>query len=197
MFSTKKVFWRVWIQKPLTDNLYNKREPHYTVVVCKRSIIFSRRILKEKSHGIPSWCEQLIREMMAEEQLLIVPMNNKELSADVKESFITAGADVLRKRKESGLSNGSQGSQRGSRRASIDVPSSSVSSFISPHLPNPGHTHYPVVQKGSCNGHLHPVSCCGIFIWSVFSCLLPRKPRPCCHGSANFPTSLRCPWNQK
>lgn len=35
-------------------------------------------VLREKSHGVPSWCEQLLKEMFYEETIVIVPEKKRQ-----------------------------------------------------------------------------------------------------------------------
>ncbi|XP_071790978.1 adenylate cyclase type 10-like isoform X1 [Asterias amurensis] len=77
-------------------------------------------ILQKKSHGIASWCEQLVQELMAVNQLMIVPEGSKQAAvADDEASHITPSVTVLQKSKESSANGGTTGAGR-SRRSSVD-----------------------------------------------------------------------------
>lgn len=45
--------------------------------------------MKEKSQGVPSWCEQLLREMYDSKKLLIVPRTEKMNLPVIDESTLT------------------------------------------------------------------------------------------------------------
>ncbi|XP_022103709.1 adenylate cyclase type 10-like isoform X2 [Acanthaster planci] len=76
------------------------------------------RILQKKSHGIASWCEQLLQELTAANQLLIVPEGSNRAAADEDQTAnITPSLTVLQKRRDSSASGGVPGR---SRRSSVD-----------------------------------------------------------------------------
>ncbi|XP_063957938.1 adenylate cyclase type 10-like [Lytechinus pictus] len=77
------------------------------------------KILQEKSHGIASWCEQLIREMFSSDKLQLVPRRSPEANKLVGQ--IMPDHSVLQKRRESSSSSYSGRLPR-SRRASVDEP---------------------------------------------------------------------------
>ncbi|XP_071962575.1 adenylate cyclase type 10-like [Antedon mediterranea] len=70
-------------------------------------------LLKERSHGVPSWCEQLTREMLSEGHIQVVSQSNSSKEAN----HISASVEAIQKREGS---VGSGGYSR-SRRGSLDV----------------------------------------------------------------------------
>ncbi|XP_071485807.1 adenylate cyclase type 10-like [Diadema antillarum] len=82
------------------------------------------RILQEKSHGIASWCEQLIREMFSSDKLQLVPHRSPEATRLTGQ--ITPDQTALQKRRESS-SSGYSGRLPRSRRASVDESGPTIS----------------------------------------------------------------------
>ncbi|XP_038075913.1 adenylate cyclase type 10-like [Patiria miniata] len=76
------------------------------------------RILQKKSHGIASWCEQLLQELTAANQLLIVPEGSLQAAqAEDQTSHVTPSLAVLQKRRDSSVNGGAPSR---SRRSSVD-----------------------------------------------------------------------------
>ncbi|XP_033119981.1 adenylate cyclase type 10-like [Anneissia japonica] len=81
----------------------------------KRVPIELVKLLKERSQGVPSWCEQLTREMLSEGHIQVVSHSNT-ISKEANQ--VSPSSEAIQKRRGS---DGSSGSYSRSRRGSLDV----------------------------------------------------------------------------
>ena len=62
-------------------------------------VIFPGRLLREKSHGVPSWCEQLLTDMLYDNILTIIPRSEKHIAlAGRRESSVKPDMSAISKR---------------------------------------------------------------------------------------------------